>query len=92
VFIKLFQDKLNLYSIYITIEKRSIFYLDTVSIQCSAYEYLLEKLNQLKIHFPLLIIEEINTNLKSIKQCTTMYKRTKELVLWHIYHSGRYSS
>ncbi|CAF3989429.1 unnamed protein product [Rotaria sordida] len=39
VFIKLFQDKLNLYSICITIEKRSIFYLDTVSIQCPAYEY-----------------------------------------------------
>ncbi|CAF3793493.1 unnamed protein product [Rotaria sp. Silwood1] len=92
VFTKLFQDKLNLHSIYITIEKRINFYLDTLSVQCPAYEYFLEKLNQFKINFPLLIIEEINTDLKSIKQCTKIYKRTKELLLWHIYHPDRYSS
>ncbi|CAF4016926.1 unnamed protein product, partial [Rotaria sp. Silwood1] len=64
----------------------------TLSVQCPAYEYFLEKLNQFKINFPLLIIEEINTDLKSIKQCTKIYKRTKELLLWHIYHPDRYSS
>ena len=80
VFTKLFQDKINLHSIYLTIEKRINFYLETRSVQCPAYEYFLEKLNLFKITFPMLIFEEMNTDLISIKQCTSIYKRTKELV------------
>ena len=76
----LFQTKTNLHSIYITIEKRINFYLETLSIQCPAYEYFLEKLTQLKINLPILTIEEIDTDTKSIKQCTSIYQRTKELV------------
>lgn len=80
VFTRIFNDKSKLHSIYITIEKRINFYLETLSIQCPAYEYFLEKLNQFKANFPLLTIQEINTDLQSIKQCTSIYKRTKELV------------
>ncbi len=77
---KMFHDKSKLQSIYITIEKRFNFYLETLSVQCPAYEYFLEKLNQFKINLPLLTFEEINTDLQSIKQCTSIYQRTKELV------------
>jgi hypothetical protein len=80
VLTELFQTKSNLHSIYITIEKRINFYLETLSIQCPAYEYFLEKLTQLKMNLPLLTTEEINTDVKSIKQCTSVYQRTKELV------------
>lgn len=80
VFAKLFQEKSKLYSIYITIEKRINFYLETRSVQCPAYEYFLEKLDQFKTQFPLLVAEEMNTDLKSIKQCTKIYERTNELV------------
>ncbi|UJR27860.1 hypothetical protein I4U23_009125 [Adineta vaga] len=80
VFIKLFQTKSNLQSIYITIEKRINFYTETLSIQCPAYEYFLEKLTELKNKYSLLIFEELNTDLQSIQQCTTIYNRTKELV------------
>jgi hypothetical protein len=77
---KLFQTKSKLHSVYVTIEKRINFYLNTLSIQCPAYEYYLEKLDQLKIDLPVLVIEEINTDVQSIKQCTSIYQRTKELV------------
>jgi hypothetical protein len=77
---KLFQNKSKLHSVYVTIEKRINFYLNTLSIQCPAYEYYLEKLDQLKIDLPVLVIEEINTDVQSIKQCTSIYQRTKELV------------
>ncbi len=80
VFTKVFQDKSKLHSIYITIEKRINFYLETLSVQCPAYDHFLNKLNQLQINFPLLTIEEIKTDLQSIKQCTSIYERTKELV------------
>ncbi|CAF1321189.1 unnamed protein product [Adineta steineri] len=90
VFTKLYQTKSKLHSIYITIEKRINFYAETLSIQCPAYEYFLEKLTQLKIDHPLLTMKEINTDRESIKQCTSMYNRTNELILWHIYHSERF--
>lgn len=80
VFIKLFQNKSKLESIYVTVEKRINFYLQTMSVQCPAYEYFLEKLNELKREIPQLIMEEIPTDLQSIKQCTSIYQRTKELV------------
>ena len=80
VFTRVFQDKSRLHSVYITIEKRINFYHETLSVQCPAYEYFLEKLNQLKIKLPILTIEEMNTDLQSIKQCTSIYQRTKELV------------
>lgn len=80
VLTKCFQEKLNLHSIYITIEKRINFYADTLTVQCPAYEYFLEKMNELTRLFPLLVFEEIRTDSTSIKQCTTIYQRTNELV------------
>lgn len=80
VFIKLFQEKTKLHSIYITIEKRINFYLETLSVQCPAYEYFLEKLDQLKSILPMLNMESIDTDQNSVRQCTSIYERTKELV------------
>lgn len=80
VITKLFQDKSELQSLYITIEKRINFYLETLSVQCPAYEYFLDKLNQLKSSLPMLNMELIDTDKKSLRQCTSIYERTKELV------------
>lgn len=80
VLTKFFQSKAKLVSIYITIEKRINFYLQTMSVQCPAYEYFLEKMSELKTNTPQLIMEEIPTDSQSIKQCTPMYQRTEELV------------
>ena len=80
VFAKLFRNKSKLESIYISVEKRINFYVQTMSVQCPAYEYFLEKLNELKTDIPQVMIEEIQTDSQSIKQCTSMYQRTKELV------------
>ena len=80
VVLKLFQTKSKLQSVYITIEKRINFYTETLSIECPAYDYFLEKLTELKTNDELLIIEQLGTDVQSINQCTSIYKRTKELV------------
>ncbi|CAF1376412.1 unnamed protein product [Rotaria magnacalcarata] len=77
---KCFQEKFKLHSIYITVEKRINFYLDTLSVRCPAYEYFLEKLHDFQQDFPVLIFEKMNTDFNSIKQCTKIYERTNELV------------
>ncbi|CAF3282593.1 unnamed protein product [Rotaria socialis] len=77
---KCFQEKFKLHSIYITVEKRINFYLDTLSVRCPAYEYFLEKLHDFQQDFPVLTFEKMNTDFNSIKQCTKIYERTNELV------------
>jgi hypothetical protein len=77
---QIFHEKSSVQSIYMTIEKRINFYSSTNSVECPAYDYFLEKLHSCKITMPMLMMEEIPTNSTSIRQSTSIYQRTNELV------------
>lgn len=67
-------------SLYIAVEKRFNFYLETRSVQCPAYDYFVDKLEILKLNMAHLCIEQIPVDHQSIPQSTKIYERTEQLV------------
>ncbi|CAF0847987.1 unnamed protein product, partial [Didymodactylos carnosus] len=75
----------NVHSIYIAMEKRINFYVETLSAGCPQYDYLIQKLEMLNKTLTKNAIEHniYQINVENILQCTP-YERTKELILWEI--------